>query len=329
MLLQLIVVGVLLYTAWCYISRYIQIQQVERRVVFVTGCATGFGNKLAKRLDELGVHVYAGCLTPEFADELNGETSDRVKAFVYDVTKQDTIDNAVNFVRRDLNGEPLWAIVNNAGVPAALVPFDWTQVEEYQTVLDINFMGVVRTTLALLPFLKKGLEGRIVNVSSMNGRLNIMSNPYGISKCALEALSNGLSFELKPFNITVHTLQPSIFKTKISSPDVHQELIESSWDKLSHNMKREYGENYLKEKISSIKSFYEKNTCSDLSKVIRAFEHALFAKYPRNRYVVGWDAKFVLLPLSLLPFSIQFLLIPFMQKAAGLRDVVPQYAVKE
>ena len=301
-----------------------QFLDIIRRPVLITGCGTGFGNKLAKSLDHLGVNVYAGCILQTSADLLNEQSSPRLKAFVLDVTSQESINQVYKFVSEDLNGKPLWAIVNNAAIPAALVPFDWTNIQDYVKVFDVNLLGIIRTTLAFLPLVKKGKEGRIINVSSMNGRLNVMTNPYGISKCGLEALSNGLSFELKPFNITVHTLQPSIFKTNMSNPDMHCDLIRHKWDTLNPLIRKDYGKSYLEKRLLYIKTLYLKNTSSKLSQVVSAYKHALFAKYPCNRYVVGLDAKLIYLPLSWLPFPVLVFLLPVAQKLAGLSEPQPQ-----
>ena len=295
-----------------------------KKPVLITGCGTGFGNKLAKSLDCIGASVYAGCILQSSADTLNEQSSHRLKAFVLDVTNQDSISQVFDLVSKDLNGKPLWAIVNNAAIPAALVPFDWSCIQDYVKVIDVNLLGIIRTTLTFLPLVKRGGEGRIINVSSMNGRLNVMTNAYGISKCGLEALSNGLSFELKPFNITVHTLQPSIFKTNMSNPDMHCDLIQRKWDALSSEIKKEYGNSYLHKRLTYIKTLYLKNTSSKLSQVICAYKHALFARYPRNRYVVGLDAKLVYLPLSWLPFPVLAYILPLAQKLAGLSEPVPQ-----
>jgi len=320
---NVIVTAVILLVCARYWRRR-QFLDISRRSVVITGCGTGFGNKLAKALDHLGASVYAGCILQTSADLLNEQSSPRLKAFVLDVTNQESIDHAFQLVSEDLDEKPLWAIVNNAAIPAALVPFDWTNVQDYMKVFDVNLLGIIRTTLAFLPLVKRGKQGRIINVSSMNGRLNIMTNPYGISKCGLEALSNGLSFELKPFNITVHTLQPSIFKTNMSNPDMHCDLIRRKWDTLNSQIKTEYGNNYLQKRLLYIKTLYLKNTWSDLSQVIAAYKHALFAKYPRNRYVVGLDAKLVYLPLSWLPFSMLASVLPIAQKLAGLSEPLPQ-----
>ena len=301
-----------------------QYLKVEGRSVLITGCDSGFGNKLAKSLDKLGVIVYAGCKLETSIDLLKDQSSPQLKAFVLDVTDPHSISEAFNFVSTDLNTKNLWAVVNNAAVPGALVPFDWSNVDDHMEVFDVNFFGIIRTTLAFLPLLKQGKEGRIINVSSINGRLNVNTNPYGVSKCGVEALSNGLSFELKPFNITVHTLEPSIFKTNITSTEKQHDLIWSKWTNLSPQLKLEYGNDYPSKRVAYVKNLFLKKASSNLDLVILSYKHALFAKYPNNRYVIGWEAKLIYLPLSWLPFPILAFILPHAQKLAGLAEPAPQ-----
>ena len=87
----------------------------------------------------------------------------------------------------------LWGLVNNAGIVGKMIgPPEWTNVEDFQKVLDVNLMGNIRTTLAFLPLIKKA-KGRIVNIASISGRLsNSATLPYCISKFGIEALSDGL-----------------------------------------------------------------------------------------------------------------------------------------
>ena len=319
LLLALFIVGAVVFYYW----RQTQFLNMSRKRVLITGSATGFGNMLAKHLDQLGVRVYAGCVNQSYADLLRGETSSRVKTFVLDVTDQASIDQMFDFVSYDLDGEPLWAIVNNAAIPAPLIPFDWSQIEDYKTVLDVNLLGVVRACLAFLPLIKRGREGRIVNISSINGRFNIMSNAYGLSKYALEAFSDGLTFELKPFNITVHTLQPGMFKTNMANPDMHCKVVEDKWEVLSPKIKSEYGHNYLNQRITSIRTLFKQQTLVDLSPVIEAHMHALFARYPHNRYLVGWNAKFFL-PFTWLPFPVLATILPVLQQLMGAAEPAPK-----
>jgi len=309
-----VILAIICYWQWCH-GQYLKL---DGRSVLITGCDTGFGYKLAKSLDQLGITVYAGCKFESSLSLLQDQNSSHLKAFVLDVTNANSVNEAYKFISTDLNAKSLWAIVNNAAIPGALVPFDWSSVDDHIEVFNVNFF------VAFLPLLKRAGEGRIINVSSINGRINVNTNPYGVSKCGVEALSNGLSFELKPFNITVHTLEPSIFKTNITSTEIQHNLIWSKWDSLSPEVKLEYGSDYPNKRIAYVKNLFLKKASSNFDLVISAYKHALFAKYPCNRYVVGLEAKLVYLPLSYLPFPILALILPYAQKLVGLAEPTPQ-----
>nr|CAD7399974.1 unnamed protein product [Timema poppensis] len=146
---------------------------LENKAVFITGCDTGFGNQCARRLDALGVTVYAGCLMPEGAgaQELKKETSSRLHIVPLDVTKEKDVDKAVEYVKAIQGNQGLWAVINNAGIlmtgEVELMP-----VEIFQRIIEVNTIGSVRVTKAFLPLVRKS-KGRLVFTASCAGRLNL------------------------------------------------------------------------------------------------------------------------------------------------------------
>ncbi|OTF80373.1 hypothetical protein BLA29_011629, partial [Euroglyphus maynei] len=139
------------------------------KIVLVTGCDTGFGNRTAFRLDQLGFHVYAGVLFPDGdgARQLREKCSQRLKILKMDVTKQDDVKMVVEQIKQ--TGMPLWAIVNNAGIGMS-VPFDWgNDVDVYEKTFNVNVFGLVRVTKYCMPLLRKS-NGRIINVASVAGK---------------------------------------------------------------------------------------------------------------------------------------------------------------
>lgn len=85
----------------------------------------------------------------------------------------------------------LWALVNNAGISEASVPADWLTLQDYKATLEVNLKGVIGVTLSLLPLIKKA-RGRVVNVSSVFGRISSSSGPYCVSKYGVEAFNDSL-----------------------------------------------------------------------------------------------------------------------------------------
>lgn len=141
----------------------------SRRCVLVTGCDSGFGNLVARRLDRYGFQVFAGCLFPEGdgAIKLGQESSKQLKVVKLDVTSKQDVEQVVQEIGE--TGLALWAVINNAGV-AQYLPAEWGHdVVEYERMFNVNVYGLVRVTKACLPLLRRS-KGRVINLSSMAGK---------------------------------------------------------------------------------------------------------------------------------------------------------------
>ena len=140
----------------------------------------------------------------------------------------------------------LWGLVNNAGVNS-IVPFDWLTTEEIKFVFDVNAMGPVNVTKAMLPLLKKG-RGRIVNVASTAGRICLpYFSAYAMSKHAVEAFSDCLRMEMMPFKVSVHVIEPSACRTNMTEKNVLFGYFKKHWDQIDKGTREEYGETFLRE----------------------------------------------------------------------------------
>ena len=164
-----------------FITRY---EAPQGRAVLITGCDTGFGHMLALELVRKGWRVYAGCLTPQGVEALLSKAAGSVGTMVavqMDVTKQADIDRVVKQIG-DECPQKLFALVNNAGVGrGGLV--DWTSLDEYRTMMEVNFFALATMCKACLPLLKES-RGRIVNVTSIAGIFHGMpfTSAYTASK---------------------------------------------------------------------------------------------------------------------------------------------------
>lgn len=289
------------------IRRWIRIDRIHTRHVLITGCDTGLGGLLAQRLDLLGCRVYAACLKDTSRARLQQVTSQRLKAFVMDVTNNEHVRLAVEFVEADLpEGEGLWGLVNNAGIVGHVAgPPEWHTAADFEQVIEVNAIGAVRVTLAFLPLLKRA-QGRVVNASCVFGRLACpFTMPYCMSKAALEMFTDSLRQHVALWGVTVHALEPGLFQTEqLGSPRVRK-LLQQGWKDAPLKIKSEFGEEYANELTMAVQSWYQKTSSPDLSKVMKAYVHALTARCPRVRYSVGWDAKLLYLPLSYLPSCMQ------------------------
>jgi len=189
-------------------------------VWFITGCSTGFGRELARHTLSLGYPTVVTARNPaQVADLVKGH-EDIALALKLDVTKQADIDAAVKaaterFGRIDV-------LVNNAGI-GYFGSFEESDMAEVQKMFDINVWGLVNTTRALLPQMRKQRSGTIVNVSSMGGIVSFAtSSYYHGTKYAVEGMSESLSQEVAPLGIKVLLVEPSGFRTDWAGRSANQ-----------------------------------------------------------------------------------------------------------
>ncbi|GIX87969.1 17-beta-hydroxysteroid dehydrogenase type 6 [Caerostris extrusa] len=137
------------------------------KAVFITGCDSGFGNQLAKQLDSKGFRVFAGCLFSYNggAAELKRSCSSRLHIVHLDVTKDESVQKAKEFVKNNLAGCDLWAVVNNAGVLKGFT-VEFSKMSDYQDTLEVNTLGQVRVTNAFCPCSESAGEGSSTSTAS-------------------------------------------------------------------------------------------------------------------------------------------------------------------
>ena len=174
------------------------------KTVLITGTSSGIGKSAAKIFQANGWNVIATMRTPEKETELN--QLDNVLVVALDVTKQDTIDNAVakgieHFGKIDV-------LVNNAGY-GMMGTLETSSEALMQHIFDVNVFGLIRVTKALLPHFRANKSGTIVNVSSIVGRACFPYQAlYHSTKHAVEGLTEDSQYELKPLGINVKLVEP-------------------------------------------------------------------------------------------------------------------------
>lgn len=261
----------------------------HRGYVVVTGASTGIGEACALHLDRLGFHVFAGVRKDSDAAALKSKASDRLRTLFLDVTDQSSIDAAAQIVREVVGDAGLAGLVNNAGV-SINAPLEFIPLGLLRKQLEINVVGQIAVTQAFLELLRAA-RGRIVNIGSTSGRLSIpMGGPYCASKFAMEALSDSLRMELKPWGIEVCLVQPGAIATPIweKSLAAGDALLES----LPQRMMELYGDLIARIKKGARQSA---ENAAPVEVVSNAVEHALTAAKPKTRYLVGKDARMQML----------------------------------
>ncbi len=276
--------------------------------MLITGASTGIGRATALRLAGAGWRVFAGVRRPADGDALlaeraAGSSSDgEIVAVTLDVTDQAQIEEAGRLVaeRSAGAGRPgsgrLDGLVNNAGIGVG-GPLEVLAMPELRRQLEVNVVGQVAVTQALLPALRRA-RGRIVFVSSVGGRVALpFSAPYGASKHAIEAIGDALRGELHSSGIAVSLVEPGSVKTPI-------------WDKaraeaqalqIPPELESEYG--HIRSAFANVLTETESRGVAP-ERVAATIERALTASRPRSRYVVGVDARGMILARALLPSGV-------------------------
>ncbi|XP_053564128.1 retinol dehydrogenase 7 [Bombina bombina] len=275
------------------------LENLSDKYVLITGCDSGFGNLAAKQLDRRGLKVLAACLTEKGAEELKKETSSRLQTVILDVADSQSVSSAAKWVASIVRDAGLWGLVNNAGIGLPTAPNEWLKKEAYMKMLNVNLLGVVDVTIKLLPLIRKA-HGRIVNVSSVLGRVSTLGGGYCIAKYGVEAFSDSLRRELRDFGVNVSIVEPGGFKTSIANYSVFKKYLDQLWETLPTEVRESYGEQYYQKYLQNLQEITN-SLSTKLHRVTDCMEHALTACYPWTRYAAGWDAKLFFIPLSYFP----------------------------
>lgn len=123
-------------------------------------------------------------------------------------------------------------------------PTPWLARNDFHEVLNVNTLGPISVTLALLPLLQQA-QGRVVNITSIAGRLAVFGGGYCVSKFALEAFSDTLRRDVTPFGVQVSIIEPGFFRTSITKPENLGSTLSAYWARLPPATQACYGEAFL------------------------------------------------------------------------------------
>jgi NAD(P)-dependent dehydrogenase (short-subunit alcohol dehydrogenase family) len=254
--------------------------------VLITGAGRGIGRATALRLAEAGWDVFAGVRQPQDEEK-------RIKPVRLDITDEGqvaTLDQALP--------EKLDALVNNAGVFAG-GPMETVAPAELRRQLEVNVVGQLAVTQAVLPRLRKS-RGRVIFVSSVSGRVATpMFGPYSASKFALEAMADALRMELAPWGIRVVLVEPAQTDTDIWR-DANARL-DQAVAALSTEHRDLYGKHIEGYRKTIPRS---QRMAAPVDGVASAIEKALTNRRPRARYVVGASPRAQAVFASLTPTAV-------------------------
>ncbi|KAG7457142.1 hypothetical protein MATL_G00243350 [Megalops atlanticus] len=262
----------------------------QGKAVFITGCDSGFGFALAKYLHKLGFTVFAGCLLKESGGDgaaaLEGLHSDRMKVVQLDVCSEEQVTRAAEFVRENLEDPErgLWALVNNAGV-SAFGEVEFTSMETYKRVSEVNLWGTVRVTKALLPLVRRA-EGRVVNMAGMFGRMGHGQRSADcVSQHAVEGFSDCLRHEMKPWRVAVIVVEPGNFSAAagILTRDAVAAAADRLWAEAPAGVQEDYGKAHFERRVASVRAHCGGGE-RDVAPVISAVADAVRSRHPFTRY---------------------------------------------
>jgi NAD(P)-dependent dehydrogenase (short-subunit alcohol dehydrogenase family) len=271
------------------------IQAQSRGTVLVTGGTDGLGRAAAILLAQSGYQVFSGSRSAEHRAALDQFARDRklpLETLEVDVCDTASVNACVTEIENRVG--PVDVLVNNAGIAIAAVMEEIT-LDDLHRQYETNVFGVLRVTQRVLPKMRERRRGRIVNMSSIAGKVAIpILGPYSSSKHALEAISDALRIELGPFGVRVVLIEPGVIKTSINAT---AESLSAAYVKGAETSP--YKAIYMGFR-SNWKHATEasRDTPEDCARVIlRAVEE----KSPRARYLVTREAKVSALMKRFLP----------------------------
>lgn len=251
------------------------------RNVLITGCSTGIGRATAERLLARGWKVTATARRPETIKDLADAGA---STLALDVTDEASMVAAVKAVE-EADGA-VGVLINNAGY-GLQGPVEEYSMDEIRRQFETNVFGLVRMCQLVLPGMRTQGWGRIVNISSIGGRLTFPGGgPYHGTKHAIEAISDVLRFEVRPFGVRVIIVEPGTVLTPFG--DAALASIGETGDKTGPYVAFNEG------LARTVRGAYEgplARMAISAEKVAGVIEKAISAKRPRARYPVGIPAR--------------------------------------
>ncbi len=279
---------------------------MTKRSVLVTGASSGIGRETVLLLAARGFQVFAGVRKPAdgaalaraFGASRNGSGAPSgqqgsLTPVIIDVTRAPSIAAALRKVRKAVEPGTPFSLVNNAGIAVA-APLELLALEDLRRQFEVNVFGQVAVTQAFLPLIREG-RGRIVFMGSLFGRISVpLVSPYSAAKFAIEAVADAFAIELHKWGIRVSLMEPGNIDTPIWEKFLAKGMEARTPD--ARARKALYAD--AEASMHRLAKFFS-STGLTPGKVASVVHHALTARRPRTRYLVGRDAK-ILTPITAL-----------------------------
>jgi NAD(P)-dependent dehydrogenase (short-subunit alcohol dehydrogenase family) len=258
--------------------------QQEKKVAIITGSSSGIGFETSLILVRNGFHTYAAVRNLDKSQPLIDMAKKdglSIQAIELDVSNDKSVKDAINRVLSE--NKRIDVVVNNAGY-ALVGSFEDLSMDEIKSQFETNFFGAIRVIQAILPSMRNQRNGRIVNVSSMGGRMAIpLDSAYHGTKFALEGLSESLQYEVEQFGIKIIIIEPGAIKSNFFN----------NLKMASKAQRPDSPYTQMMQKLNAGFSFILENAAHpvEVAKVILA---AVTSEDPQLRYTVGDDAAMIL-----------------------------------
>lgn len=258
----------------------------QQQIALVTGSSSRIGFKTSLCLARNGIYTYATMRNLSKSNEILGYAGKEnlpLKILCLDVTDEESISESIDKIISEKSRIDI--VVNNAGY-SLLGPLEQLHIDEIKEEFETNFFGIIKLIQNALPIMRKQGYGRIINISSLAGRIGFpLSSAYVSSKFALEGLVESLRYEVQPFGIHICLIEPGVIKTNfVNNMKLGKNVITSS---ISNNDNSPYVE-IIQKRISAFKPRFEKgSSAGDVADMVL---EAVTSDNPKTRYLVGKDA---------------------------------------
>ncbi len=256
-------------------------KDIKEKVAVVTGSSSGIGFETALTLARNRFLTYATMRNLAKSDNIKA-VADKdhlpIRIVQLDVTDDTSVNNAVQSIIKETGRIDI--LVNNAGY-ALSGAFEDLSLEEIKNQYDTNFYGIIRTTQAVLPIMRKQRSGRIINISSGLGLFGFPGmSAYSSTKFAMEGLSESMAYELDQFGIKVILIEPGVIRTNISNSIVIAKKAQDSSSPYSQMMQK---------MDNNFKKFTENASSAEV--VANIVMEAATSEKPHLRYLAGKDME--------------------------------------
>jgi short-subunit dehydrogenase len=258
------------------------INTLKKQQVLITGASTGIGFATAIYLDKIGMEVYAGVRKESDAQKLKANSSEKLTPVILDVCNAESIKSTFALISKQLGSDTL-SLVNNAGL-SLNGPLELLPQNGIKKLLDVNVYGLLSVTKTFLPLIRQS-KGRLVNISSGHGLLAIPDKSvYAASKFAVQAVSDSLRLELKPFGVYVSNIVVGKVNTSVLGKIVNdrRKMLEGA----NPEIVKEYRSliDYFDKEVKDIPGI-------EAIEVAKIIEDALVNPKPKAQYLIGPGAK--------------------------------------